>query len=514
MQSRSKDVPVLNRVAPMETSSPALATTRTASQGTHDTEIRVSWPITFLLVLPGLVVLISGLALGLQSAPGVLLCVLGIAYLAIEALYIQPALAFRIPGLELERVALAFAHSRINSRTLAELAKNLQVALRDGLGIENVILILQGTEGQLSFGGDVEDLKIVRSRQKAVSFFRHQGGLLTRETLAGHTGPGAQDALSLLNDLEADVILSFCQDRQLLGFAVFDFPWKNSDYAEAFLEVVGQSMTSGLINQYLRHQAGGREALAQVFALAQAMQASLLPAPDLVEIDSVQLQGWSEPAEQCGGDIWAWHDLGEGQVLFFVGDATGHGVSPATLAAAVSGSLAAHASVQGRAIEPALLLADLNELVREVGRSHHMMSAFAAVFDPRTCEIRFANAGHNPPLHWRGIDDTGLTPLKVEGSMLGSADELKFKKASKKLRDGDMLFLFSDGIVEAGEPHMPRLGHREFRKVLIECTSLDVPSSCQHMMDRVRQHLGDSDAGDDMTFIVMRFSHHFEETKQ
>jgi len=511
MEPHRKDVPVLNRVA--DAAAPGKASEGVAESATTDTEIRTSWRVSVLLVLPGLAVMLAGLAMGLQSVVGILLTSLGVAYLVLEALYLQPRFAFRLPGLELERVALKFAHNRIRSRTLAELADNFQTALRDGLGIPDVIIILQGSEGQLSFGGDVTDLKAVRRRPLVVSLLKRHGGLTTRDTLSQDTGERAESALSLLNELEADVFLSFSQDRQLLGFAIFNFPWKNSEYAEAFLEVVGESMTSGLISQYLRHQAGGREAMAQVFALAHAMQASLLPAPELVEIDSVQLQGWSEPAEQCGGDLWAWHDLGEGQVLFFVGDVTGHGVSPATLASAVSGALAAHASLEGRRIEPALLLYDLNNLVREVGRKHHTMSAFAAVFNPRACEVRFANAGHNPPLLLRESAGFELTSLRVEGSMLGSADELEFRTVGKKLQNGDMLFLFSDGIVEAGEPHMPRFGFREFRKSLIECASLNVSDACKHIRARVQTHLGDTDAGDDMTFVALHFSDRFEETR-
>ncbi len=479
-----------------------------------NTELRVAWTTSALLVTPGIALLTGGVALGWHSPLGVVLIISAALYLAVEAIWVQPRIAFHLPGLELERVALDFAHHRIHSRTHEELAHNLQRALGDGLGVDEAILVLQGMEGQLTFGGDAQDHAAIRTAPQALSFLKRQAGPSTRDQLARLTADErAVAALKLLDELEADIFLSFVQDDQLLGFAVFDFPWKNSEYAEAFLDVISESMTSGLINQHLRKQAGGHEVMSQVFALAQAMQNSLLPSSALVQIEAGQLQGWSEPADQCGGDLWAWHELGDGKTLLFVGDATGHGVSPATLAAAVSGSLAAHACTQRGTLQPGTLLADLNALVRKVGRSHHMMTAFAAVVDAYSFEIHYANAGHNPPLLWRADDEAGLTPLKVAGSMLGSADELVFLQGSQQLNDDDMLFLFTDGIVEAGEPEMPRLGNREFRKTLVECANRTVGVACDHMRERVLRHLGDNRAGDDMTFLALRFSQEFEDTK-
>ncbi len=477
-------------------------------QAQTETEVRISWPISFLLLTPGLGIILAGLVVGLSSIFGIMMVVSGVSYLVIEALYMQPQFAFEMPGLELEHVALEFSIQRAKCQSVSELATNLQSTLKEGLGIDNLILILQGEEGQMTFGGSVADLTAVRDAPHALAYLEQHKGVVTRDDLAGLTGDtAARAALGLLDVLEADLFLPFSQDGHLLGFAILDYPWKNSDYAEAFLEIVSENMTSGLIILHLKRQAGGQEAMAQTFALAQAMQNSFLPKTELVQIESVELQGWCDPAEQCGGDVWAWHHLGDGKILLFVGDATGHGVSPATLAASVSGALAAYARVQGQALEPAALLSDLNSMVRKVGRSHHMMTAFACVVDNRRGEIVFANAGHNPPMIWRQSAEGGaFVVLKVPGSMLGSADVLNFKQSTAKLQHNDMVYLFSDGIVEAGEPYLPQLGNREFRNILKECADLSVGDACIHMKQRVLTHLGDMDAGDDMTFLAMRYT--------
>lgn len=477
-------------------------------QASENTDLRISWPLSFLLIAPGLGIILGGIAVGLSSAYGLMMVASGIGYLIVEALYMQPHFAFAMPGLELEHIALEFSLQRAKCDSVGDLATSLKGTLREALGIENLILVLQGNEGQMTFGGSVADLSAIRDAPHATVYLEQHHGVVTRDDLAPLTNDkAARAALGLLDILQADLFLPFSQEGQLLGFAILDFPWKNSDYAEAFLEVVSENMTSGLIILHLKRQAGGQEAMAQTFALAQAMQNSFLPKSELVEIESVKLQGWCDPAEQCGGDVWAWHHLGDGNILMFVGDATGHGVSPATLAAAVSGSLAAYARVQGKSLSPAALLSDLNSMVREVGRSHHMMSAFACVLDSRKGEIRFANAGHNPPLIWRHDEDSAaFVVLKVAGSMLGSADTLNFKESTAKLQHDDMLYLFSDGIVEAGEPYLPQLGNREFRNILKECGVMRVDNACHHMKDRVIRHLGDMDAGDDMTFLAVRYT--------
>ncbi len=473
----------------------------------HQAELQVNWGLSALLIAPGLAVVIASLYIGLFSVAGIALFAIGLLYLAVEAFVLQPRFAFQLPGLELEHVALEFSLHRQNCKSLEELATRFQSSLQTGLGIDNTILVLQGASEQICIGGGEAEQHALLCSSEAVDYMSQNSGISTRDQLSkSASNPQASAALRLLDEISSDVLMPFSQEGQLLGFATFSFPWKNSDYGENFLEVIGQSMTSGLIHQHLQLQAQGREAMAQTFALAQAMQNSLLPDPTPVELGPVRLQGWSKPAEQCGGDLWAWHDLGEGQVLLFVGDATGHGVSPATLAAVVSGSLAAHANIQKSALQPEELLGDLNSLVREVGRKHHMMSAFTAILDSVKGEIRYANAGHNPPFLWRHQGDEGLSILKVEGSMLGSADTLQFKRGTKTLCDQDVLFLYTDGITEAGEPHLPPLGNREFRKILKACSSLSISGACQYLEERVVRHLGDMDAGDDMTFVVLRYS--------
>ncbi|MBL4634286.1 MAG: serine/threonine-protein phosphatase [Kofleriaceae bacterium] len=490
----------------MQTETPPTAPA-SPHQAESETEVRISWLISFLLLAPGLGIILTGLVVGLSSIFGIMMVVSGVSYLVIEALYIQPQFAFKMPGLELEHVALEFSIQRAKCKSVSELATNLQGTLKEGLGIDDLILILQGDEGQMTFGGCVADLTAIRDAPRALGYLEQHKRVVIRDDLAGLTDTAARAALDLLDVLEADLFLPFRQDDHLLGFAILDRPRKNSDYAKTFLEIVSENMSSGLIILHLKRQAGGQEAMTQTFALAQAMQNSLLPKTELVKIESVELQGWCDPAEQCGGDVWAWHNLGDGKILLFVGDATGHGVSPATLAASVSGALAAYARVQGQALEPAALLSDLNSMVRKVGRSHHMMTAFACVVDNRRGEIVFANAGHNPPLIWRQKEEGGaFVVLKVPGSMLGSADVLNVKQSTAKLHHNDMVYLFSDGIIEAGEPYLPQLGNREFRKTLRECADLSVSDACNHMKQRVLTHLGDMDAGDDMTFLVMRYT--------
>jgi serine phosphatase RsbU (regulator of sigma subunit) len=137
---------------------------------------------------------------------------------------------------------------------------------------------------------------------------------------------------------------------------------------------------------------------------------------------------------RVGGDWYITAELPGGHVLLAIGDVAGHG-------------LAAAAAMAGLAITgapPQRLLHWLNDLVHHVD-PEHTASVAAGYFDPRTRVLTWAQAGHPPPLLVRGPRARPLDP--PPGILLGAGRD-GYQAASVPLRRGDLLLLYSDGLIE------------------------------------------------------------------
>jgi PAS domain-containing protein len=143
-----------------------------------------------------------------------------------------------------------------------------------------------------------------------------------------------------------------------------------------------------------------------------------------------------------GGD---WYDavvLPDKKVLLVVGDIAGHGLE------AVTGMIALRNSLRGLAITgsgPAELLRLLNNV------AHHLTAgtfatAICAVYDPADRSLRWARAGHLPPVLVRNAV-AGLLPLPA-GFLLGLSPDATYEETTTTLEVGDALLLFTDGLVE------------------------------------------------------------------
>ncbi|MEU0936190.1 SpoIIE family protein phosphatase [Embleya sp. NPDC005971] len=152
------------------------------------------------------------------------------------------------------------------------------------------------------------------------------------------------------------------------------------------------------------------------------------------------------PAEQdskVGGD---WYDalaLPGGDVLLAVGDMSGHGV------AAASGMTTLRGALQGVAMTgagPAAMLAALNRIVVHTLPADKVATAVCARFEPVGRVLTWAQGGHPPPLLYR--DGAGRALATPFGVLLGALDEPEFVEARVELLAGDVLLIFTDGLVE------------------------------------------------------------------
>jgi PAS domain S-box-containing protein len=190
--------------------------------------------------------------------------------------------------------------------------------------------------------------------------------------------------------------------------------------------------------------AANAEAAAREHAIADQLQRSLLPQKtfDLVHLEVATFYRAGVEGTQVGGDWYDVIELGGGRTALVVGDVMGRGVR----AAAVMGQLRAAVRAYARLdLPPADLLESLDGLVRDIGEDQ-IVTCIYAVFDPADRVLRFANAGHLPPVvvtpggRCRLVDGEENPPLGI-----GSVN---LRQHEVDLVSDARVVLYTDGLVE------------------------------------------------------------------
>ena len=144
---------------------------------------------------------------------------------------------------------------------------------------------------------------------------------------------------------------------------------------------------------------------------------------------------------RVGGDWYDAFELPDGRILFSIGDVAGHGIEAAVIMsrarqAIISSALHEH--------DPAVVLSRANQSL--MLQEPKMVTAVCGYIEPQTLLIRYATAGHPPPI----LAYPGSEPffLQHDGMPLGILPNLSFGSFSVRARVGALLVLYTDGVIE------------------------------------------------------------------
>ncbi len=209
------------------------------------------------------------------------------------------------------------------------------------------------------------------------------------------------------------------------------------------------------------------EALAQLdheLNVVSEMQRSLLPA-DLPVIDTLGLASYYQTSRYAGGDYFDFFRYPDGKVGVLLADVSGHGTPAAVLMAITHAVAHGHPGPPSR---PSELLRYLNDRLTELYTTDtgRFVTAFYAVYDPASRQLRYSSAGHNPPRLQRA-GQTQIDELSTgAGLPLGVLAEEDFADATLQLHPGDRLVFYTDGITEARNPARELFGTERLDAVL------------------------------------------------
>src|SRR5688572_20419788 len=196
-----------------------------------------------------------------------------------------------------------------------------------------------------------------------------------------------------------------------------------------------------------RLRARTREIEAEV-RTAAGVQRGLLPTTPPI-VPGVILGGLSVPAAEVGGDYYDFLPTSDGAVILVIADVAGHSISSGLMMAMARTVLREQAT---RGLAPNDALEAINAaMYGDLVNAELFITFFYARYDPATGALTFANGGHNPPLLRRA--EGTLEYLDADGAPIGVLAEVGFELGRTQLAAGDLLVMYTDGVVEAGVEH-------------------------------------------------------------
>src|SRR5215207_7560892 len=181
--------------------------------------------------------------------------------------------------------------------------------------------------------------------------------------------------------------------------------------------------------------------------LSQIVQRALLP-QQVPSISGYDIAAFTRPAQIVTGDYFDFLQFEDGTHGFVVADVSGHGVSAGML---MSSLQTVFHTMTPETDSPVDVLKRINKLYIHNINFSTFVTIFFAKLDPLTRTLSYASAGHNPPLlHRRSTKETAW--LKPTGAAIGLLEDYRVHEESVKLEEGDILLLYTDGVIEALNP--------------------------------------------------------------
>lgn len=261
------------------------------------------------------------------------------------------------------------------------------------------------------------------------------------------------------------------------------------------LQTLAIEASTILENARLLEQERAKQKIDEELALARTIQQNLLP-------QSFPQNGWlvaagsSTACYQVGGDYFDLIPFSDDAYALAIADVSGKGVGAALLAGLLQGAFV----TGGKMLEQRI--GRLNRFLLERTCGERYATLFYALLDS-SGQMRYVNAGHCAPLILE--PDGSHTSLEATAMPVGLVEGAEFLAGECRLRPGDRVVIYSDGVTEAQNAAGEFFGKRRLREALLAAASCDAASLHEAVQKAVTAFTEGADQSDDMTLLVIEF---------
>lgn len=283
------------------------------------------------------------------------------------------------------------------------------------------------------------------------------------------------------------------------------------------LRSASQEPIDDLEYDYLVHLAHDFEMFAQgarkkesEHRIAQTLQAGMRSSLAVVPgITSDCLYSSATKQALVGGDFYTLIRLPDDRVVMILGDVSGKGVEAASMSALVKTALSAYA---WEGMGPQRMARSLNSMLMGFSRLETFATMFIAKIDLRRGYATYCSAGHPPSMLVRasradaqgGTSPAEIELMSVQSGVVGAFETMSYEAGSFEFSPGDILFMYTDGAIEARDPAGDFFGEQRLRDTLLREASSGIDGLCGRVLSALDAFAA-SALEDDVAMVALRF---------
>jgi len=246
-----------------------------------------------------------------------------------------------------------------------------------------------------------------------------------------------------------------------------------------------------------------KERIESELRIARDIQMGTLPKifPPFPDRSEFEIYATLEPAREVGGDLYDFFFIDDDHLCFAVGDVSGKGV-PAALFMAISKTLVKMKATEGLTSDE--VLTRINQDLSVDNPSLMFVTLFLGILNIRTGELVYSNAGHEPPYVIRDNGDIELLKL-TGGVMLGVEEDFIYQSGRIVLKEGETLFLYTDGVTEAMDRDDQLFSDARVQQTLARLKQREIKDILHGVRSEIEAFTGGTPQSDDITMLALRF---------
>lgn len=290
--------------------------------------------------------------------------------------------------------------------------------------------------------------------------------------------------------------------RAAMNNGAFDFATKPIDLEDLQVTIEKAIAEIEFVKQTQREH-GQLVDIKGDLALAAEIQLAILPNsfPPFEELaERMDIYASMKAAKDVGGDFYDFYKIDEDHIGFTIADVSGKGV-PAAIFMAVSHTLLRFAG--RKSLDAVAVISESNDVLARESFDSMFVTLFYGIYNVRTGEVKYVNAGHNPPYVLRH-DGTLETLPSSRNICLGVIEHYAFNADTVELKPGDAIVTFTDGVTEACSVSDGLYGEERLETLLKTTPATDARGLVEKINEAVRKHAEGTEQSDDITVLVLK----------
>ncbi len=266
------------------------------------------------------------------------------------------------------------------------------------------------------------------------------------------------------------------------------------------LLTISNQVSESYENVIYKKEEEEKQRIQKELEIMRNLQQSILP-KKFPTLPGISLAGMSLPALEVGGDFYDYLKVDEKRFGLTIADVAGKGMPSALFMALSRNTIRSFAFSN---YSPEAILECSNKLIYKDSDAGMFVTIFFVLCDIEKKKVTYSNGGHGVQLYYRKSKGKCFR-LTTKGVPLGVVDDTEYEENSIKYEQGDFLFLYTDGVIEAFNEKNEEFGEENLIRIIEKNYNKSPENLIELINFELNWHTKGCKQFDDITMMILKF---------